>query len=369
VIAASIEPPAGTTAVFDSGEGRLVWTVGTVPPETTLTLSYRVRIDDGAVGVRIRNQVTATGDVPPDDCRPDGGGDSSHTAPCSTHHRTPRGPTVDKRLDGPPQFDTRRSVWTVRYRIVVSNHDPAGAAPYTLRDRLGFPAAFEIRSAGVTSSPDGVELASPAWDGVTNTVIARDASIPAASTHTYGVSVRVVVPPATPADELGCATEPGAGRTGFFNRVRLRSRGADVVDTACAAARVVLEVDKRWVIDGREHAEGSQPSGFDAELTLDGDDRLWDTRYAGYRAGASVEIGERVTVPASCTNTASGLGAVELTSASTTRTVTNVVTCRPPRPPVANTGFGMLPMVPWAGLVLAAGAALTLAARRRPRPV
>ena len=97
-------------------------------------------------------------------------------------------------------------------------------------------------------------------------------ALPRRATHTYDVSVVVFVPLDTPVGVLGCTTNPAAAGSGLFNAARVASLGAVSTDSACAPVRLLLQVAKRWVIDGREYAEGSQPAGYSAQLTLDGGD-------------------------------------------------------------------------------------------------
>jgi hypothetical protein len=61
--------------------------------------------------------------------------------------------------------------WEVVYGIEVTN-TKAVATSYTLDDELHFAEAATIVSAEVTSSPDGVTLAEPAWDGQKNLTVA-----------------------------------------------------------------------------------------------------------------------------------------------------------------------------------------------------
>jgi uncharacterized repeat protein (TIGR01451 family) len=64
----SIAAPDGTTAALREGGSQLEWTVGTVPPATTLTLTYKVIVAADAFGVSLHNAVFGTGDDPPTDC-------------------------------------------------------------------------------------------------------------------------------------------------------------------------------------------------------------------------------------------------------------------------------------------------------------
>ena len=235
----------------------------------------------------------------PDACTP--------AAPCVVVLSTSSTPFVGKEVPRDRSVDGQTGEWTVRYRIVATN--PAGAeALYDLSDTLGFAPGLEVRSAAVTASPPGVTLASPAWNGETNVTIVTGAALPGGATHTYEVSVVVFVPLNTPVGVLGCTTNPASAGSGLFNAASMASLGAVSTASACAPVPLLLTVAKVWVIDGTEYPEGSQPSGYSAELTLDGEAGEWSGRNDGYQPGVTVAIGERVTVPDGCTNTSAGVG-------------------------------------------------------------
>lgn len=114
-----------------------------------------------------------------------------------------------------------------------------------------------------------------------------------------------------------------------------------------------VTVAKQWVIDGQTFAQGSQPAGFDAVLTLTGPGDAGATPQpsgvprAGYLEGETATLDETVTIPASCTldagrvTLANGVAVdaalpfrTVLAKGSNTFTVTNRVTCpSPPTPP------------------------------------
>ncbi|WP_166848387.1 VWA domain-containing protein [Isoptericola sp. BMS4] len=67
-----------------------------------------------------------------------------------------------------------------------------------------------------------------------------------------------------------------------------------------------IVVDKTWVIDGVEYAEGDQPDGYAAQLTLTGpggagaSDQDWGDERGGYQGPEDVTVAEDVTIPEQC---------------------------------------------------------------------
>jgi hypothetical protein len=103
------------------------------------------------------------------------------------------------------------------------------------------------------------------------------------------------------------------------------------VPSTCAS----VLVNKSWNIDGTTYANGSQPPGFTASLSLTGQTNpqfgvTYERRSDGgdYLAGDPVTVGESVSVPAGCTNIPNGdVGDHTLTPGLNTFQITNVVTC------------------------------------------
>ncbi|MBV7249482.1 VWA domain-containing protein [Streptomyces sp. S-2] len=107
-----------------------------------------------------------------------------------------------------------------------------------------------------------------------------------------------------------------------------------------------LTVDKRWTIDGTTYAEGDQPDGYEATLTLTGPDgaaatpQPWGTPRTGYAPGDTATVDEETTVPDRCELTDSQVTEANgdpatgdlpfratLDREHTRLTVTNTVTC------------------------------------------
>ncbi|MGX1815019.1 hypothetical protein ACWIGD_14310 [Streptomyces albidoflavus] len=109
---------------------------------------------------------------------------------------------------------------------------------------------------------------------------------------------------------------------------------------------VDLTVDKRWTIDGTSYAEGDQPDGYEATLTLTGPDgaaaapQPWGTPRSGYAPGDTATVDEETTLPDRCELTDSQVTEANgdpatgdlpfhatLDREHTHLTVTNTVTC------------------------------------------
>jgi fimbrial isopeptide formation D2 family protein len=102
LVEGSIEASTGT-AELDGEE--LVWAIDVL--SGTETLSYTVRVNEGAYGVRLRNAITGTGPVPPEECVPPDTALSlaalrADADPCSTDHRTPPTPVTPTPTPTPP---------------------------------------------------------------------------------------------------------------------------------------------------------------------------------------------------------------------------------------------------------------------------
>ncbi|WP_144680694.1 LPXTG cell wall anchor domain-containing protein [Cellulosimicrobium sp. TH-20] len=107
-------------------------------------------------------------------------------------------------------------------------------------------------------------------------------------------------------------------------------------------------VDKTWVVRGEAFAEGEQPEGLEAALTLTGPDgagpsaQPWGAERGGYAGAQEVVVDETTTLPAGCVLTGARVTSVDgeavdealpftTTAGSPTREVevTNEVVCPP----------------------------------------
>lgn len=136
--------------------------------------------------------------------------------------------------------------WELEYDITVENASVASTT-YSLDDTLMFASAATITSAAVTSSPAGVTLATPAWDGQSEVTIAEQVALAGNddadyAPHVYTVSVVAEIPLAIPgagsgdSDPTQCAAggaDPAA--QAFSNVSTLTAEdGATEDDYACA---------------------------------------------------------------------------------------------------------------------------------------
>ncbi|MCX5457712.1 hypothetical protein [Streptomyces sp. FT1] len=109
---------------------------------------------------------------------------------------------------------------------------------------------------------------------------------------------------------------------------------------------VDLTVDKRWTIDGTSYAEGDQPDGYEATLTLTGPEgasatpQPWGTPRTGYAPGDTATVDEETSLPDRCTLASRQVTEINgdpatddlpfratLDREHTRLTVTNTVTC------------------------------------------
>lgn len=134
--------------------------------------------------------------------------------------------------------------WEVVYGIEVSNESTASAS-YSLDDELHFTDEADVVSAEVTSSPDGVTLTDPAWDGQDNLNIATGVPLPGNdddgyAPHRYELTVVVDVPLSIPGagsadDPTQCGDDGDDSDTAFNNTSAMTDgRGETEDDQACA---------------------------------------------------------------------------------------------------------------------------------------
>ncbi len=148
-------------------------------------------------------------------------------------------PSVDitKSTDGAPVKGPDGS-WTVAYTVTATN-DGAAAGVYDLTDRLRYGAGIEVRSATVTSAPDGV-TPSDSWTGQgaqgdPANVVATGVSLAAGATHTYRVEVVATLDTEQVDDTTFTCPEPGSdGSGGFANTAGIGHNGLTDTAQACA---------------------------------------------------------------------------------------------------------------------------------------
>ena len=211
VVDGSIAAPAGTTASVDAPTQRLLWTVGSLAPGTSPTLTYQVRINSNATGVVVRNSVVGSGDVPPSTCAqpaPDG-------PPCATSHETAPAPTIAKTVSSPP---TRNAdgTYTLAYDVDVTNAG-ALATTYTLTDRFAFAAGVVVRGVQVSNVTPGDVALTPGFDGAAQPVVSTS-TIAAGATHRFRITVTADTSAVSSVTALDCTLDDGETGTGFLNR-------------------------------------------------------------------------------------------------------------------------------------------------------
>ena len=237
IVEGSVITPAGTSATVSVPEQRLVWTVGTMAPTESRTMTYQVRVNADAIGVSIRNSVTGAGDVPPTDCPDDAPVDDR----CAVSHQTSPAPTIAKSVSSPPTLNPDGTL-TLAYDIVVTN---AGGLPttYTLTDAFAFAAGVDVVAVAAANVEPGSIATNPAFDGAAANTIATT-SIVAGATHRYRVIVTANVGGVTRAAALDCTLDPGETGTGLLNRAQINPTAEACAPIPNAAdLRVLKQVD------------------------------------------------------------------------------------------------------------------------------
>lgn len=145
--------------------------------------------------------------------------------------------TLTKTADGAPVRGAD-GAWTVTYVVTASN-DGATAGTYDLSDRLRYGAGIEVRSATVTSAPDGV-TPSGTWtgrgaEGDAANLVAAGVSLAAGETHTYRVVVVATVDRARVDESTFTCPAPGSSAAGAFSNVAgIGHNGLSDAARACA---------------------------------------------------------------------------------------------------------------------------------------
>jgi uncharacterized repeat protein (TIGR01451 family)/fimbrial isopeptide formation D2 family protein len=151
LVAGSIDPSTGTAT---QNGNQIVWDIGTLSGDETL--SYRVRVNDGAYGVQLRNVASGTAVTPPEECpapaelRPVARAfiaarraatwsaianpKAAAEDPCSTVHRTPKW-TLSKASD-PTSGSTIDPGSVVTYTLTATNVSDAEVNHAVVHDDL-----------------------------------------------------------------------------------------------------------------------------------------------------------------------------------------------------------------------------------------
>ncbi|MGN7967400.1 SdrD B-like domain-containing protein [Microbacterium sp. 22179] len=138
---------------------------------------------------------------------------------------------LDKRYVGATELsDDNTSV--VTYELDVVNNGTADGV-YDLVDALDFGGDVEIGDVEVENITPGEVDTNPDYDGVEDTTIASDVTLPGETTHTYRVVIETTVATSITVVEAECTTTTTETGGGFVNEAELTVDGTTVTDKAC----------------------------------------------------------------------------------------------------------------------------------------
>jgi hypothetical protein len=148
--------------------------------------------------------------------------------------------------------------WTISYNLAVTNSG-AGAGTYALADALKFGTGITVVSAAVTTSPVGAALATPAWNGSTNTTVVAARALAAGLTETYVATVVASAPGGVSPAAADCSLGAGETGTGLSNDATTTANGApSSTSSACApVTNTINAVDDSF---GKITGGGTTPS-------------------------------------------------------------------------------------------------------------
>ncbi len=322
----------------------------------------------------------------------------------------PPGPalTLSKSVSPTTLTPSADGIYDVVFTLTVGNTGD-GPTSYTLTDTFAFAAGVEVLSVDVTSKPASATLVA-GYDGASNNVVATS-PLPAKSTHTYTIAVKVKVTGVTDEQAFDCSLQPGETGTGLLNRSQVNPTAeacveipkfADLELTKAVSASTVdvgSNVTYTIYVTNRGPANAAGVSVRDVLPTgvtyvshtgtgsYDPVTGMWTIGDLAVNAAATLQITVKVTAEATITNTAevwtsslpdpdstpgNGVpseddqGAVPVTGRA-------LVAVEPPAPPPATLpktgGNAGGPVTAAAWLLLGGAALVTVAARRRRTPV
>ena len=151
---------------------------------------------------------------------------------------------------------------------------------YTLTDELGLDPAAVIDSVGA-QGPEGI-VVNEGFDGVTDTLLAADATIAGGGTHVYTVTVTFTIPKAERTDFPRQCVEgnlPGSG--GAINTATYTSGDDTASATACANIPEPVTVDlgltkTALIADGNPAIDVGDHFTYNLEVTNHGDTRAYE---------------------------------------------------------------------------------------------
>ena len=126
-------------------------------------------------------------------------------------------------------------VWTVGYRVTVTNTSAVLATKATVEDTLEPGAGVTVTSAAI-SGPG----ASATWNGVSDTRVVTDRVLPAAGTLVYDVVLKATSLTTITTEARNCALVGQETGTGFLNVALATNGSTTVTDDACAEIPVHL---------------------------------------------------------------------------------------------------------------------------------
>ena len=266
------------------------FTIDELAPGATESHEFEITADASA-GESLVNTACAEADQP----------DDSETPP--TINCDPAGleidgaPTHEKTLiSAKPIGDGQ---WEVVYGLEVSN-TKAASASYSLDDELHFTEEATIVSAEVTSSPDGVTLTDPAWDGQENLNVAS--AVPIAGNddegyapHEYMLTVIADVPLQLPGaggadDPTKCGADGDDSDTAFNNTSAMTDSAGQVEDDQACAPIPSIDITKTVVGDPVEGKDGSWTITYSIEATNSGDAAGTYALTDRLRFGAGIDV-------------------------------------------------------------------------------
>ncbi|WP_309068185.1 hypothetical protein, partial [Microbacterium sp.] len=235
-------------------------------------------------------------------------------------------------LDGDPEHEKTlvsatpvgNGQWELVYDIDVTN-TTVHATSYDLDDTLRFTDEATIVSAEVTDSPDGVTLATPAWNGQEDIRIAT--SVPLLGTddagyaaHRYEVTVVAEVPLFLPGagtadDPTQCGAEGDDSARAFSNTSALTDRAGEVEEDRACAPIPSIDIAKSVSEGPTPNGDGTWTVVYDIVATNAGDaDGVYDvTDMMTADGDLVVESGRVITTPEGVTASPdwTGLGAAQ----------------------------------------------------------
>lgn len=180
------------------------------------------RLDAGEAGTGFRNLASISSVATP--------------APVAEACEAATDPSVVKATAGVPTQDPATGVWTIVYKVTVTNRSTttvAGGVPYSVDDSFGFPAGVTVASVDVA----GPGTVNAGFDGDTDTALASGSIDAAASDtvperHVYTVTVTFEADGGLDINDRTC--DPAGAAGGLLNTAEIRVGVRTTAAVACA---------------------------------------------------------------------------------------------------------------------------------------